>query len=132
VSSNAACHLTLIGVDGDGRGLVLFPNDLDPANLIPPGVTVRVPGPNAGYQFRLDRAGSESYVAVCHRGARVPEGIAFDYEKQRFAVLGDWRKFLDRLAEKPSKSRYPAAGPTVGDGGPVVMGRAAITISIGE
>ena len=132
VSSSLACHLTLIGIDGEGRALVLFPNELEPLNLIAPGVAVRVPGPAAGYQFRLDRAGSESYIAICQRGARVPEGMAFDYEKQRFTVLGDWRKYLDRLTEKPAKSRYPVRGPTIGDGGPVVLGRATRTISIGE
>jgi hypothetical protein len=133
VSASLACHLTLIGVDRDGRALVLFPNDLEPANLIAPGTTIRVPGSASGYQLRLDRAGQESFIAICQRGARSLDGIAFDYEKQRFTILGDWHLFLGSVAEKPparNKERTP--GASVGEDAPGLLGRAAITISVGE
>lgn len=102
VRVDRACHLTLIGVDGEGQATVLFPNELEPENLVAPAVTVQVPGNAAGYQFRFDKAGEETIVAICQRGARRPQGIAYDYERQRFAILGDWREFL-RTAETREK-----------------------------
>jgi hypothetical protein len=100
VTVSRACHLTLISVDRDGRALVLFPNELEQDNLIPPGVTARIPGRDAGYQLRLDMAGEEELVAVCERASRRLEGVSYDYERQRFASLGDWRAFLRGLPER--------------------------------
>ncbi|WP_158412868.1 DUF4384 domain-containing protein [Hyphomicrobium nitrativorans] len=103
VRVDKACHLTLIGVDGEGQATVLFPNELEPENLVAPSVTVRVPGNTAGYQFRFEKAGEETVVAICQRDARRPQGISYDYERQRFALLGDWREFL-RTAETREKN----------------------------
>ena len=100
-----ACHLTLIGVDGEGQAIVLFPNELEPENLVAPSVTVKVPGNEAGYQFRVDWAGEETVVAICQRHARRPEGIAYDYERQRFAMLGDWRTFLRTVPQREKEIR---------------------------
>lgn len=146
VSVSRACHLTLIDVDRDGRAIVLFPNELEPDNLIAPAVTVRVPGRDAGYQLRFDQAGEEHVVAICQRAARRPLGIAYDYEKQRFAVLGDWRTFLatarEREAEiearegeegrrrRRSRASSSAELPAIAADGPAVEGRAAITVAI--
>lgn len=105
ISVSKACHLTLIDVDRDGKALVLFPNELHQDNLIAPGVAVRVPGNDAGYQFRLERAGEETMVAICQRHDLTPEGIAYDYEKQRFRILGDWRTFLRTAAEHEQEIR---------------------------
>ncbi|HRN84066.1 MAG TPA: DUF4384 domain-containing protein [Hyphomicrobium sp.] len=147
VRVDKACHLTLIGVDGAGQATVLFPNELEPENLVAPAVTVQVPGNAAGYQFRFDKAGEETIVAICQRGAWRPEGIAYDYERQRFALLGDWRTFL-RTAEarkKEIRARREAAAarrkrrgrepvekepPPVAPAETGVEGRAAITIVV--
>ena len=147
VRVDRACHLTLIGVDGEGQATVLFPNELEPENLIAPAVTVQVPGNAAGYQFRFDKAGEETVVAICQRGARRPQGIAYDYERQRFAMLGDWRTFLRTAAtrEKEIRARQEALAarrkrrgrapvekepPPVAPGEAGVEGRTAITIVI--
>jgi hypothetical protein len=141
VSASVACHLTLIEVDRDGRALVLFPNDSEPDNLIPPGVAVRVPGAAAPYQLRFDRAGPETLIAVCQRQTRQPVGISYDYEKQRFAVLGDWGTFLARAArlENESKNDEDERGhrkrtgpPPIDPDGPEIEGRVAITIAVEE
>lgn len=147
VRVDKACHLTLIGIDGDGQATVLFPNELESENLVAPSVTVRVPGNEAGYQFRFDKAGEETVVAICQRDARRPQGIAYDYERQRFALLGDWREFL-RTAEAREKEirarreaqearrkrrgRAPAEKepPPVASDDKDVEGRTAITIVI--
>jgi hypothetical protein len=147
VAVGAACHLTLIDVDHDGKATVLFPNELEQDNLIAPSVTVRIPGNDAGYQFRFDRSGEEQIVAICQRTSRRPAGIAYDYERQRFAILGDWRTFLRTIpdrekqirareeaeaARRKRRGRRPAPNgpPAIDPYGPPVEGRAAITVII--
>lgn len=142
-----ACHLTLIDIDRDGKAIVLFPNDLEQDNLIAPGVTVRIPGSEAGYQFRFDRSGAERIVAICQRKSRNPGGIAYDYERQRFAILGDWRTFLRTIPEREKEIRVreeaeavrrkrrgrkpvPNGPPAIDPDGPPVEGRTAITVAI--
>jgi Domain of unknown function (DUF4384) len=141
VSVSIACHLTLIDVDRDRRAVVLFPNDSEPDNLIPPGVTVRIPGAVAPYQLRFDHAGPETLIAVCQRRTRQPAGISYDYEKQRFAILGDWGTFLAKAArlENEAKNdedkrgrRKKTAPPPIDPDGPELEGRAAITVAVDE
>ncbi|WP_439542866.1 DUF4384 domain-containing protein [Hyphomicrobium sp.] len=112
VSVSKACHLTLIDVDREGKALVLFPNELHQDNLIAPGVAFQIPGNDAGYQFRLERAGEETLVAICQRHDLTPEGIAYDYEKQRFRILGDWRTFLRTAAEHEQEIRAASNAET--------------------
>lgn len=146
VRVDKACHLTLIGVDGKGQAIVLFPNELEPENLIAPSVAVRIPGHEAGYQFRFDVAGEETVIAICQRHARRPEGIAHDFERQRFSILGDWHTFLGTAAqrEKEIRAKREAAAarrkrrgraPVAKEAPPIapseaVEGRATITITI--
>ncbi|MCC7252502.1 DUF4384 domain-containing protein [Hyphomicrobium sp.] len=148
VAVSKACHLTLIDVDREGKAIVLFPNELEPDNLIAPSVAVRVPGRDADYQFRFDRSGEEQIVAICQRASRRPDGIAYDYERQRFAILGDWRTFLRKMPEREKeirarevaeaarrkrRGRPPAANgsPAVGAEDSVpIEGRTAITVTI--
>lgn len=149
VSVSRACHLTLISVDGDGRAIVLFPSELEQDNLVAPSVVVSVPGRDAGYQLRFEKAGEEKLVAVCQRAAPRLAGIAYDYERQRFAILGDWRAFLRSVPEREREIRAREASqaarrrrrgrsppptpetPAVGAEDAVpAEGRAAITVMI--
>lgn len=148
VSVSRACHLTLIDVDREGKAIVIFPNELDQDNLIAPSVNVQIPSRDAGYQFRLDRSGEEQIVAICQRKSRRPDGISYDYEKQRFAMLGDWRTFLRTASERgnaisngddgeTSRRRHrgrPSVEnslPVIGADDPIAIeGRAAITVTV--
>jgi hypothetical protein len=149
VAVDRACYLTVIDVDRDGKAIVLFPNDSEPENLIAPGLAVKVPGVNAGYQLRFDRSGRETLVAQCQRSGSRMAGLALDYEKQRFTILGDWRAFLRTAAEheeayqrsnKPRSRRGRkgrddddpprAPQPSSALDGPPAVGRAAITVTI--
>lgn len=103
VEVSKACYLTLIGVDGEGEAIVLYPNELEQHNLIAPRVTVKVPGHSADYQFRFDTAGEERVVAICQRHRHRPEGIGHDFDRQRFSILGKWRAFLSTAAEREKK-----------------------------
>lgn len=142
-----ACHLTLIDVDAEGQAIVLFPNEIEQDNLIAPGLTVKVPGHDAEYQFRFDKAGVETVIAVCQRHARRLPGLAYDYERQRFTILGDWRTFLRTAPEREKKIRekraaeearrkrrrrkpLPPEPPPVAPNGPPLEGRAAIAITV--
>lgn len=142
-----ACHLTIINVDRDGKAIVLFPNELEQDNLVAPGVTIKIPGNEAGYQFRFDRSGAEEFIAICQRKQARPDGITYDYERQRFDSLGDWRTFLRKAPEIAKDSRARNAEgetrrkrrgrapekepPSIGAEDPVAMdGRAAITVTI--
>jgi hypothetical protein len=148
VRVSKACHLTLIDIDRSGKALVLFPSEFEPDNLIAPAVTVRIPGRDAGYQLRFDESGEEQFVAVCQRRSRRLAGVDYDFERQRFAILGDWRTFVrtapDRekaieareAAEAARRKRRGRAGasetapPAIDAAGPAVEGRAAITVVI--
>jgi len=148
VTVSTACHLTLINVDERGRATVLFPNELDPDNLIAPGVRVRVPGASAGYQLRFDKAGQEDFVAICQRRSRRPDGIVYNHEKQRFAMLGDWPRFLANTSQRMAalnaqagrddtsrrrRRNRPSADqdlPAIDPSGPALEGRTAITVEI--
>lgn len=141
-----ACHLTIINVDREGNAIVLFPNELEQDNLVAPGVTIKIPGNEAGYQFRFDRSGAEEFIAICQRKQARPDGITYDYERQRFDSLGDWRTFLGKAPEIAKDSRTRNDGdtrrrrrgrapekepPPIGADDPVAMdGRAAITVTI--
>jgi len=94
--STIDCHLTLIGLDRGGRATVLFPNEMEPDNLLTAGRVLTVPGAEAAYQFRLADEGRERVVGVCTVSAGLADGIQPDYERQRFTLLGDWRQFLAR------------------------------------
>lgn len=102
VMVNRACHLTVINIDPEGQARILYPNALDPDNLIAPRVTVQVPSSRAAYQLRLSNKGQETLLAVCQRHRRDIPGVRLNYERQLFPILGDWRGFL-RVADAQDK-----------------------------
>lgn len=97
---SADCHLTIVAVETGGLATVLFPNDTALDNKIKAGTTLQLPPPGAPFQFRLDKPGRHSLVAICNAIAKRPQGIGHDFERQRFTVLGDWRTFLVETAER--------------------------------
>lgn len=109
VSASRDCFLTLINVDRSGRATVLFPNELQPDNRIAAAREFQVPGPGAPYRFRFREPGREQIVAVCSQTQRAPEGIAHDFERLRFTVLGDWQLFLREPPEMKEARRDDAA-----------------------
>jgi Domain of unknown function (DUF4384) len=107
VSSN--CYLTLISVDRNGRGTVIFPNDFEQNNLMEVGREIQVPSLSAPYQFRLRDKGRETLVGVCGASQRPADGIKHDFERQRFTELGDYRAFLGRTWTTESEERRGVA-----------------------
>jgi mono/diheme cytochrome c family protein len=99
VRSNADCYLTLINIDRNGRGTVIFPNEFEQNNMLQAGKELKVPGERAPYQFRTRGAGRESVVGICNSGVRTADGIIHNFEKQRFTELGDYTAFLSRALE---------------------------------
>ena len=104
--ATADCHLTLIGIDGSGRATVLFPNEIEPNNLLRAGAVLSAPGATAAYQFRLNDPGTETVVGICTIGAKIADNIHQDFERQRFTLLGDWRTFVAQ-AWKPQAAPAP-------------------------
>ena len=139
------CHLTLINVDKSGRATVLFPNEFEPNNLIAAGRDHRIPSTESPYRFRLKERGRESFVGICTKTARAPDGVFHDFERLRFTVLGDWQIFLreppaleearrdDSAAERPrpqqrrARSKVEAPKPVQG---PDVQARTAISVDV--
>lgn len=149
VVANRDCYLTLVSVDRHGRATVLFPNELAPENRIAGGYLVQVPAAAAPYRFRFKDKGRETIVANCSQTHKSPVGIAHDYDRLRFTVLGDWELFLREPPEMREARRDDAAtdvprplarprrrgraGETVpapAAKGPDVQTRTAITIDI--
>lgn len=94
--ADGACRLTIINIDGNGRGTVIFPNEFDQDSRIAAGQDFRVPAADAAYAFRVPTAGRETFVGICSSGETPPDGIVFDFEKQRFTDLGNYRAFVSR------------------------------------
>lgn len=112
---NQDCHLTLIGIDKDGQATVLFPNEFEPDNLIKGRQPREIPGPDALYQFRVEHKGRETLIGACLVGGRLPDGIAQDFERQRFTTLGNWRAFLHRtLSEEVVRTAVKPEEPKRG------------------
>jgi hypothetical protein len=93
VHANRPCYLTLINVDTAGKATVLFPNDFERQTLLEAGQRVRVPDLAAPYLLRTKDRGRETFVAICSAPRAIPPGIDYDFERQRFAVLGNWHNF---------------------------------------
>jgi mono/diheme cytochrome c family protein len=102
------CHLTLINVDANGRGTVIFPNDFEQNNAIEAGVELRLPSDAAPYQFRLKEKGRETIIAVCTANQKSADGIVHDFEKQRFTELGDYKSFISRVFATEPEDRKTA------------------------
>lgn len=108
-----SCYLTLINVDRNGRGTVVFPNDFEPNAFIEAGKEIRVPADGAPYVFRLREAGRETVIGICQTGSKTLPGIRHDFERQRFTELGDYKVFLSRLnlAEADNRQVSPKGSP---------------------
>lgn len=114
VRSRSDCGLTLISIDGKGRGTVLFPNDFEPAHRLAAGEEVKVPRADAGYRLRLKETGTERIVALCNMAtAGAVDGIRHDFERQRFTELGDYRAFLARALAPEAEPRPQHVTQTV-------------------
>jgi hypothetical protein len=117
------CHLTVIGIDPNGKATVLFPNDLQQDNLVRGGRIHRVPSADAGYQLRLKEKGLETLIAICDSRQKAPDGVEHDFERQRFTVLGNWRNFLRTSLEETAGARSDAARTQRSRGRRVARGR---------
>jgi hypothetical protein len=132
--ASADCHLTLINVDPAGKATVLFPNELEPDNLLRAGTSVSVPGPAANYRFRFREVGEETIVGICSASPQPPHGIAHDFTLQRFTILGDWRAFL-REATSAAPARKADSlpgrrGAVAAARAPEAQTRTAITLRV--
>ncbi len=105
VRTTENCHLTLINIDRNGRGTVIYPNDFEPTNYLEAGKELKVPADNAPYLFRLREPGRETIVGICQSESKSPPGIRHDFERQRFTELGDYRSFLSRSAANEPENR---------------------------
>jgi Domain of unknown function (DUF4384) len=105
VRTTQTCYLTLINIDRNGRGTVVFPNDFEPTNYLEAGKELKVPADGAPYIFRLREPGRETVVGVCQTVNKSPPGIRHDFERQRFTELGDYRAFLNRSAANEPENR---------------------------
>jgi hypothetical protein len=137
--ANQNCYLTLIGIDKAGIATVLFPNDLDGENLLRAGSSKTVPVQGASYQLRFKEPGQEGVVAICTSPGKRPAGIAHNFEKERFTVLGPWRTFLRSLDEREAEiAKTERSGGNVSakeagineSAGPAQEARAAIRLLV--
>lgn len=136
--ASADCHLTLINVDTAGKATVLFPNEIEPDNLLRAGTAVSIPGAAANYRFRFREAGEETIVGICSATPQPPNGIAHDFALQRFTILGDWRAFLREATSAPRAPKVegtrrragPAAATPAAARAPEPQARTAITLRV--
>lgn len=100
VTARRACRATIINVDVRGVATVVFPNAFMPKNDLAVGETIRIPGDDAGYLFRVRQRGREQLLGYCATGPGAVLGIRHDFAHQRFTVLGPWARFLSNVAKE--------------------------------
>lgn len=107
------CHLTVVSIDTQGRGTVLFPSDFDASSLITAGQELKLPSPGAPYKLRLNEAGRETIVALCNEAGGLTDNIRYDFERQRFTELGDYATFLlqNALIDPHQAAAVPPSSP---------------------
>lgn len=107
VSAAQPCYLTLVNIDPAGHATVLFPNEFTRENLLKANEVKRLPAADALYFFRLQRPGTESFVAICEAEEPVPAGMRPDFTRMNFTELGDWETFLDNSIKAAHEPRVP-------------------------
>jgi hypothetical protein len=114
ITSSEDCHLTLINVDADGNGTVIFPNKFQQDNLLLANAEARFPGDDAPFQFRLKDPGTETVIAICNATGIGADGIEHDFKTRQFTPLGNYREFLTRqiVVEGASKIAAGQKGKT--------------------
>lgn len=114
VHSGRDCHLTLIDIDPAGQAIVLFPNDFDTNDLVVRGKDLNIPADTSAFQFRVKTPGTETLMASCVTGEGPGLQVEYDFERERFRVLGEWRGYLDEHFDvfagrlEADKARRPA------------------------
>lgn len=111
VRTSVDCHLTLVSINGRGRGTVIFPSDFEQNNLLTAGRTLKLPGDGAPYLFRLRDPGRETIVAICSPTGGAIDGIRHDFERQRFTDLGDYDEFLRQAIASEQAERRGQKAP---------------------
>lgn len=104
-TASADCYLTIVNVDGKGRGTVVFPNAFERGSLLQKGKTITVPSADAPYRLKLSDPGRESFVGICRQDAAVPRGMLHDFERQLFTSLGSWSGFVVRALTAPTDAK---------------------------
>lgn len=96
VSAGRDCRVQVTNVDAGGQATVLYPNDFQRARVLRAGEVLDLPGTNAPYQLRADRAGQELLIAECLSEAE-HTAIRHNFSSQRFTRLGSYDAFLEKL-----------------------------------
>lgn len=95
VRAQLSCNLTLISVDADGSGVVLFPNRYSQETYVPAGKIMAVPPASAPYKLRLNEPGEEKILSFCNADSRWA-GIKHKFGKAPFTKIDDVAEYLDR------------------------------------
>ncbi len=141
ITSSAPCHLTLINVEADGNGTVIFPNTFQQDNFLPANTEVKFPGSDAPFQFRLKDPGTETVIAICNATGVGADGIEHDFATRQFTPLGNYREFLTRqivvegaskiaAGQKAGQAALKAGGAGQGDDDSEVLARTAIKLVV--
>jgi hypothetical protein len=126
VRASRDCSLTLVNVDSNGVGTVMFPNKFAPNNRIKGGRDFVFPAVDAKFDFKFLDIGTETIIAICDEGGASTIGITHDYEQSAFTDLGtglDLSRKIDtvkRPAKKGSAKQVKYSG----------VARAAIKIKV--
>ena len=102
ITSKEDCSLTLINVDSNGDGTVIFPNKFQQDNFLPAGKEAQFPSGDAPFQFRLKDPGT---IAICNAGGKRVDGIKHDFKKRGFTELGNYRGFVTRQIVAEAKDK---------------------------
>jgi hypothetical protein len=120
------CHIVVLNVERDGRTTVLLPNDFEPKVFLQAGRMLQLPAPTSAFQLRAGTPGRERLIVLCNASPPGPDGIAHDFERQKFTGLGDFEGVLEQVwnaepllatsaivaarAERAARSRGPRRG----------------------
>ena len=108
IVSSKDCFLTLTDVDETGLGIVLFPNKFQQDNKIKAGETVRLPGANAPFQYRMGAKGVGTVIAVCSDNPEV-DGIKHNFASAEVTTIPNYTASVSRAVTTVSNCKRSVA-----------------------
>ncbi len=88
VKSTKDCYLTLVNIDQEEVGTVLYPNKFQQDNFIKAGTEYSIPASDATYDYTFQSKGVETIIGLCDITGKSLPKITHDFNAKAYTSLG--------------------------------------------
>jgi Domain of unknown function (DUF4384) len=88
VKATKDCYLTMVNIDQQEVGTVLFPNKFEQDNFIKAGQEYLIPAQNATYDYTFQSKGTETVIGLCDITGKSLPKITHDFKAEAYTSLG--------------------------------------------